>query len=166
MKVVAYFAVSADGFVAGEYDDVSWVSKDSWDNYKKLVSDAKLAVIGRRTYDLMHHDEFISDCRYLVLTTASDISKKHTDIEFSSQPREALAKLKAQGHQCAVAVGGAKSFATLMRDRLINEVYLDVEPVMLGMGVRLFEGEMGTLRLLDSNILANGTTVQLHYQVR
>lgn len=166
MKVVAYFAVSADGFVAGEYDDVSWVSKESWDTYKKLVSDAKLAVVGRRTYDLMHHDEFIADCRYLVLTTATDISKKHTDIEVTSAPREALAKLKAQGRQCAVAVGGAKAFATLMRDRLINELYLDVEPVLIGTGVRLFEGEMGTLKLLDTHTLENGKTVQLHYQVR
>ncbi len=165
MKVVAYFAVSADGFIAGEHDDVSWVSEDSWNNYRKLVSAARFAVVGRRTYELMKPDEFIDDCRYLVLTTSSDVSKKHTNVEVTDAPREALQKLKAQGHQCAAVIGGASTFATLMHERLIEELYLDIEPVLLGSGIRLFEGEAGPMKFLDSQVLANGKTVQIHYQI-
>lgn len=165
MKVVAYFAISADGFIAGEHDDVSWVSKNSWDSYKKLVENARYAVVGRRTYDLMKPDEFIDDCRYLVLSSSHDIAKKHTDVEVSDTPKQALDKLKASGHQCAAVIGGAKTFSTLMRDKLIDELFLDIEPVLLGSGVRLFEGEVGSMTLLETLVHADKKTVQLHYKV-
>jgi dihydrofolate reductase len=165
MKVVAYFAVSADGFIADEHDGVSWVSKASWSNYTKLVTDARFAIVGRRTYEMMKSDEFIDECRYLVLSSNQELHKKHENVEISTQPREALAKLKSQGHQCAAVIGGAHTFAKLMQEQLIEELYLDVEPVLLGKGVRLFEGEAGSLKLLETTLLPNMKTVQLHYGV-
>lgn len=53
-----------------------------------------------------------------------------------------------------------------MKEGLINEIYLDVEPLIFGKGIKLFADSdfEYNLELLEVNKL-NENTVQLHYKV-
>jgi dihydrofolate reductase len=63
-------------------------------------------------------------------------------------------------------VCGGGSNAGFMKENLIAEIYLDIEPIVFGKGIRLFaESEFETkLRLLEIKKLADNE-IQLHYQV-
>lgn len=56
--------------------------------------------------------------------------------------------------------------ASFMLENLVDEIYLDIEPIVFGRGIKVFaenDFEM-KLRLIETKKLSNDET-QLHYQV-
>jgi len=168
MKVILYMAVSANGYIAGENDNVEWVSEDSWNSYLKKVKEIGCVIIGRKTYDLMPNDEFVEGVRYIVLTRSAEIlSKKTSNIEFSNkEPGELLESLQKEGIKEVCICGGGEINTAFMKESLIDEMYLDVEPIVLGKGIQLFVGDFeANVELIDMKKLSPNE-VQLHYRVK
>lgn len=62
--------------------------------------------------------------------------------------------------------GGGKLNAAFMKENLIDEIYLDVEPVVHGKGIRLFADAdfEAKLKLLGTNKFSKNE-IQMHYRV-
>ncbi len=75
MKVILYLAITANGYIAGEHDEVEWVSEASWNSYLYIVKKIGCVIIGRRTYDLMKEDEFMDGVTYIVITHEKELPK-------------------------------------------------------------------------------------------
>ena len=62
--------------------------------------------------------------------------------------------------------GGGTLNTSFMAENLIDEIYLDVEPIVFGKGIRLFKENdfEAKLKLLEIKKLSNDE-IQLHYQV-
>ncbi|MFC1656517.1 dihydrofolate reductase family protein [Patescibacteria group bacterium] len=160
-------ATTANGFISGKKHYFNWVSKKSRANYLKQVKKSGYVIIGRRTYDVMPRSEFLKDIHYVVFTNQKNLKKKSPLVRFTNQkPVSILKELKKEGAKEICICGGGKLNASFMKEKLIDEMYLDVEPFIFVKGIKLFEGENfeGKLKLLGIKKYSPNT-IQLHYQV-
>jgi len=172
MKVILYMAITANGMIAKGNDDVSWVSDTEWESYSEMIKKAGNMIIGRKTYEVMLKiDDFnksnLNEIKTVVLT--NDASLKIHNPQFVSaatSPRGALDILLNQGFETIMVCGGGKLNASFMSENLIDEIYLDVEPVVFGKGIGLFAEKdfEAKLKLLENKKLSEGE-IQLHYKV-
>ncbi len=165
-------AITINGFIAKENDDTSWVTEIEWASFSGMIRKNGNMIIGKRTYEVMiDNDEFnrsnLNKIKSVVLT--NDTSLKIHNPEFISvaiSPQEAINILHKKGFETIMVCGGGGSNASFMKENLIDEIYLDIEPVTFGKGVHLFaESEFeAKLKLLEIKKLSDDE-IQLHYQV-
>lgn len=169
MKVILYMAITINGFIAKENDDASFVSEIEWDSFRNMIKSTGNMIIGSRTYEIMRDDEEfknLENIRVLVVsenTNFKTITNNHSAIK---SPKDALAILEKEGFDNALVAGGGTLNASFMEENLVDEIYLDVEPVVFGKGIRLFrENDFeAKLKLLETKKLSD-SEIQLHYQV-
>lgn len=76
---------------------------------------------------------------YVVVTSKKSLKKKSPNVVFADSPKATLKLLKQKGFKTACVFGGGKLNATFMREGLVDEIYLDVEPFVLGKGIALLQ---------------------------
>lgn len=170
MKTILYMAMTVNGKIAGIDHDTSWTSKEDWAGFRAMCRKTGNAIIGRRTYDMVKkEDTQLDDILTVVLThepTLLSQQSPHT-IFTNKHPRDVIAMLREKGFKEALVAGGGILNSTFLKEGLIDELYIDIEPLILGRGIPLFaDGEFAPrLKLLKIKMLSNHQTVQLHYQV-
>ena len=170
MKVILYMAVSADGFIATKTDDTSWVSDTDWENFKKLIESTGVIVVGKRTYDVGIADGTFPYAKalHIVMTHDKELIKQSlSTIIFTDKDPRQIIKLAQLHHKDSLLVaGGGHTNGAFLKAGLINEIILSVHPIILGDGIKLFEGITLTksLKLLDVKNLPENL-IQLHFQV-
>lgn len=160
MSNILYMAISQDGFIADSNDETPW-SDAAWESFKDFVISCDVILLGRRTFQIMQeNDEFVVGPRYIVVTNSKDLlTGDLTKINISS--KEDVPKAKKLG-----IIGGGELNGQLAKLNVINEIILDIEPIKLKTGIRLF-GKYDIplkLKLFDSKQIGDAT-VQRHYKV-
>ncbi len=170
MKVILYMGVSINGYIAKEDGDSEWTSEEDLEGFYKHSKGAGNIIMGANTF------KSASDYGYFPFPEAVNIMMTHQINEnkwgdkvifTDKSPKEVLRLLEEKGFKEAFIAGGGKINASFMKLGLIDEIYLDVEPLLLGKGIQLFAREdfEYELELLEVNKL-NKNTVQLHYLVK
>ena len=81
------------------------------------------------------------------------------------QPQEICAKLEARGIHKAALLGGPSTNLQFLRAGLVDEIYLTVEPVTIGRGIRFLNEPLESRwTLADSQVLNERGTIVLHYK--
>lgn len=81
------------------------------------------------------------------------------------QPQEICAKLEARGIQKAALLGGPSTNLQFLRAGLVDEIFLTVEPVTIGCGIRFLNEPLESRWILaDSQVLNERGTIVLHYK--
>ncbi len=153
-------AISQDGFIAGSNDETPW-SDASWESFREFAISCDIILLGRRTFQIMQeNDEFVTGPRYIVMTNNKDLpTRDFAKISISS--KEDLPKAEKLG-----IIGGGELNGQLAKLNVIDEIILDIEPIKLRAGVRLF-GRYDIplkLKLLGSKQIGDAT-IQRHYEV-
>lgn len=151
--------VSIDGFVAGPNGEMDWIGIDQnmFDYVGKITDTAATAFYGRKTFEMMdgywpdagkkpnaskhdiEHSEWYNNADKLVLSN-SMIGKNKDKVHFigADSLSDAIATAKEKGN---IAVFGSPSaIHELFAKNLVDEMYLFVNPVLLGQGIPLFKG--------------------------
>jgi dihydrofolate reductase len=166
MKVILYMAMSANGMIAKSDDDTSWISEVEWNSYSAAVRSAGCFIIGRRTYHILtNQPEFaeLKDVR-LVVVSEKDFPVVASHHSVAHSPKEALEQLK--DFKEIIIAGGGMLNSSFLKENLIDEIYLDIEPAIVGKGIPLFR-EVDVerkLELLGIKKLSDHE-IQLHYKV-
>jgi dihydrofolate reductase len=160
MSNILYMAISQDGFIADANDKTPW-SDAAWKSFKEFVISCDVILLGRRTFQIMQeNDEFVAGPRYIVVTNNKDLPTGDlTKVSISS--KEAMPKAKKLG-----IIGGGELNSKLAKLGVVDEIILDIEPIRLKTGIRLF-GKYDIplkLKLLGSKPIGDAT-VQRHYKV-
>ena len=166
MKVILYMAVSANGIIAKSDDDTSWISKEEWDSYSLAVRTAGCLIVGRRTYHILTKQPEFAEFKdvKLVVVSHEDFITLTPDHLIAHSPKEALDFLK--DYKEIVVAGGGILNASFLAEKLVDEIYLDIEPIIFGKGIPLFKDKefeqklkfVGQKKITDNEI-------QLHYKV-
>lgn len=166
MKVILYMAVSANGMIAKSDDNTNWISQTEWNSYSLAVQAAGNLIVGRRTYNILtKQPEFaeLKDIKVVVVSKQSftPISTNHM---IASSPKEALELLK--DFEKVILAGGGILNTSFLEQNLVDEIFLDIEPIILGGGIKLFnDGAVEAhLELLETKQLSPNE-IQLHYKV-
>ena len=169
MKVILYMAISADGFIAKLDHETPWTD-DEFRSYSSHIKHAGNLIIGKTTWDFMLEDnpfDQLGNPLVVVLTSSTD-NPPRDKVIFVKNFSQAIKALKDQGFSEIIVAGGSQVDRAALDSGLIDEIYLDIEPIAFGQGISLFAQSSKTapvkLNLLGTKKIGD-SGVQLHYQV-
>jgi dihydrofolate reductase len=168
MKTILYMTISLDGYIARTDGNMDYGLPASWDSYFNFCKRTGNLIIGRKTYDVMTKDEFAVGCLYVVMTKKPVVEPKIKNvIFFEGTPQEAIEMLKARGFGSVGLGGGGKLNSAFLNAGLIDEMIIDIEPVVIGQGIKIFPETTAEFKfeLIDDNRLS-GDEMQLRYKVK
>jgi dihydrofolate reductase len=190
-KVRVHMSMSLDGFVTGpdvSHENPMGVDGDRLHQWMFATPvdprDAEVAaemysprttgavIIGRRTFDLGEkpwgeNGTFHLPCFVVTHRPKDRLVKGPTTFTFVTDGIEsALAQAQAAAGDRGVNVMGAQTARQLLRDGLLDEIHLNLVPVLLGGGTRLFE-DLGpdSMELERSRVVESPAVTHLTYRV-
>jgi dihydrofolate reductase len=169
-RVIAGMTMSLDGFINDRNGDVSRLYPDfdalrESDAVQEAMERTGAVVMGRRSYDMANGDftgyEFQTPIFVLTHRPPDQVAKGENDklsFTFVTDGIEsAIAQAKAAaGDKDVTVVGGASTIQQCIKTGLVDELEIDLRPIFLGDGTRLFDGlgdtsvEMETIRVTES----------------
>ena len=168
MKVIIYSIPTLNGFIAMEDEkDYSFISDTSWESYLKEIKKAGVFVMGRRTYEVsLRTGTFPYDCLNVVMTKRKIENRWGNKVIFTnSTPKEVLRMLEKKGFDNVIVSGGHLS-SSFMKEKLVDEIWIDLMPRAFTNGVKIFDGDYfdADLKLLKVEKFAENE-VQLRYKI-
>lgn len=170
MKTILYMGISINGYIAKSDGDSEWTSEEDLKGFYEHSKSAGNIIMGKNTF------HSASDYGYFPFPDAVNVIMTHQLLEnkwgdkvivTDKSPKEVLQMLEERGFKEAFLAGGGHLNSSFMKEGLIDELYLDVEPIVFGKGIKLFADEdfEVNFEFLEVNKL-NENTVQLHYKVK
>lgn len=170
-KVIVYIAMSLDGYIATQDDNIdflSMVEEEGQDyGYSDFIKTVDTVILGRKTYDKVislgvgfpHADK---ETYIITRTPRPDIG---TVKFYTYNLKELVVGLKNKPGKNIFVDGGAEIINELLRDNLIDEFYISIIPVLLGSGISLFKSGRPelNLKLVNSTSFKKGL-VQLYFR--
>jgi dihydrofolate reductase len=178
-RVHAGMAVSLDGFVADRNGSVERLSdptvlRDA-DYLNALIAETGAVVMGRRSFDMAEDpDWYVGNYEFqvpiFVLTHQPPVAPKQDEqltFTFVTDGVEsAIAKAKAAARHNVVQVLGASVIQQVLRAGLVDELHVEVMPVLLGAGLRLFDGPgLERVSLTKIGVREVGAMTELRFRV-
>lgn len=170
-KVIVYIAMSLDGYIAGEGDDLSFLSivqQDGEDyGYHAFVETVDTVIIGRKTYDWVCRQGIIphEDKSLYVITRNPQLSDSSSQY-YSGDLYELMKKLLSESGKHIYCDGGAELIDSLLNMKMIDECIISIIPTIVGGGTPLFRKHHEIkFNLLNSTSFSSGL-VQVHYAVQ
>ncbi|HVZ11530.1 MAG TPA: dihydrofolate reductase family protein [Patescibacteria group bacterium] len=143
MKITLVAVTSLDGCITygDETDIYKWTSPEDQDFFFKKIQESKLIIMGSGTYEVIKSNIQHSANRLRVVLTKHPEKYKKDEIngqlEFSDEmPSQLINRLSS--FEEALLLGGSKVYSSFMRESLVDEIYLTIEPTIFGKGKRLF----------------------------
>jgi dihydrofolate reductase len=174
MHVFLIAAQTLDGFIARSETESSfdWTTPEDKTFYIQMIKRAMHMVVGSTT--LKTFRRFPRDMRVYVYTRqpekfdSSQLSQAAVYEPTKESPQDLVARLTAEGVEEVAICGGASIYTQFLTAGVVNTLYLTVEPVLFGTGVRLFSTSdpiTQRLQLKQSSKLNEIGTILLEYEV-
>ena len=155
-KVMFGLSVSLDGFIADKNDDPSLVFAwfaTAWDRFYEVAGDplneSGAVIMGRRSFGQIYGengwvfpDGTAPDWPVFVLQSQArePVKKGKTQFHFVTDGIEsAIKQAQELAGEKYVALHGASSVQQALKAGLLDEFHMNIVPVLLGEGVRLFD---------------------------
>jgi dihydrofolate reductase len=184
-KIILLMHASLDGLVGGPHGEMDWILHDEemFQYVTKHFEGLGAALYGRVTYQMMesywptvpknpestkqelHHAEWVEKISKLVISKSLDkVTWNNTRLIKDNLAEEIIA-LKKQSGGDVMIFGSPRLSHSLMSLGLIDEYLLQINPILLGEGIPLFQDLKGRakLRLISHQTFKNGV-IGLHYQ--
>ncbi len=147
-------------------------SKEDQEYFFQTLQNNNLLIMGSKTYEAARDEIKLSDDRLRVVLTSRPDDYRHeavtNQLEFTSdKPKIVLQKLEKRGYTQAILLGGARTNTDFFKERLVDEIWLTLEPKIFGEGNDLLSSvELDLdLQLLESEKLNDTGTLLLKYEL-
>lgn len=183
-KLIYPINVSLDGYMEDDRGNLEWSISDDevftfWTDFQRPIG---TCLYGRRMYESMVYWETASVKKgdqpeevwefskiwqaaekIVYSQTLQSVSSGRTRIEREFDP-DAIRRLK-ESSEADITIGGSELAGQAMREGLIDECHLIVNPIVLGGGKRAFPDNLHMrLELIGERRFGSGV-VHLHYRV-
>lgn len=157
-RIVSHMHISLDGYTAGKKGEMDWIKFDDkmFDFVKTLTDAADTACYGRVTWQMMddywpqaasrpnaskhdrEHSHWYNTVEKIVFShTIQDPDKEKTTF-IGDGFTEYLRELKQQTGKDILLLGSPSTTRFLMKENLIDDYWLFVNPIVLGKGIPMF----------------------------
>src|SRR5687768_5921276 len=183
-KLVLFMHTSLDGFVAGPQGELDWinVNEEIFDFAENKINQTDTALYGRKTFEMMegywptaadqpnatrhdiNHSKWYKKVAKIVLSrTMKNKTLPNTTI-VNDNLAEVINSIKNESGSDIIIFGSPSASHSLMEENLIDEFWLFVNPILLGEGIPMFDGNYPRqkLTLMDSHVFSSGV-ICLHY---
>jgi dihydrofolate reductase len=177
-KLVSFFHISLDGYVAGLNGEMDWIKVDDeiFEYVGDRVNDSDTALYGRVTWQMMEgywptaadqpnaskhdidHAAWYKKAEKIVLSESMQGEQFPNTVFIGEDVENRIKAIKQQDGKEIVIFGSPSATHSLLQYDLIDEFWLFVNPVLLGKGMPLFKNisETTQLTLVSSKTFANG----------
>ena len=170
MTVTLFMAISLDGYIADSEGGEDFLSHENWKTCVQFVKEYGNLIVGRKTYEAVKawdeeysFDQFASATK-VILTKNNDFTCPKGYF-CATSPSKAIEIIKKNGLDKPFITGGAEVNASFLREGLISDIFLNINPVVLGDGKNLFAKDILQTDLkLEKMIQLPENIVQLHYK--
>jgi dihydrofolate reductase len=142
MKVTLYAATSIDGYIATQDGNSDWISEAGLPYFTAALKNAGCVIVGRKSFKQFEGELYpMKDLLNIVLTKAPDDQDKspYSNVVYTSLTAKEILKLaESKGYSTVVLVGGGETNSTFLNEQLIDEIIIDIQPIVLGEGIKLF----------------------------
>ncbi len=158
-------ALTADGYIGKNSAHAAlWTGKADKRRFIAKTKEAKVMVMGSNTWQTLGGKP-LKD-RYHVIYSPTPIDNLPAGVETTTKsPAELLRDLEARGYSEVAICGGSQIYTMFMKSGLVTKLYLTVEPIIFGDGVRLFKEDMDYKLTLVNSTVEEGALL-LEYDVR
>jgi len=179
--------VSLDGFVCGPGDELDWATMDDDAIGEFLIPDLQKTVdtmlVGRKLYqgfeqfwptvpenpaskpELVAFARWMNDtAKWVFSNTLKEVNWKNSRLAISD-PSATIAQLKKETGGDMVIFGGASLAAHFVKNNLVDEFRIKLEPVLLGKGKSLYTDLTARVNLKLIRSKAFGSVSCLYYEV-
>jgi len=170
-KLILGLAVTLDGYIEGPNGEYDWCFTDQDYGLKEFFSRIDAIFIGRKSYEVMqkHADgENIPGMPAMTEYVFSGTlrSVKEGAVLVSGDSIAEARKIKEQPGRDIWLFGGASLTDALMKEGLVDELWMSVHPLLLGSGKLLFHerNSRTQLTLLENKTYETGL-VSLRYSI-
>jgi len=185
-KLILLMHTSLDGFVAGPNGEMDWIRFDAElaDYVGKITDSADTALYGRITYEMMEsywptaaesptatkhdieHANWVNNALKIVFSRTREKTNWKNTMIIKDDIAEKIADMKNQPGKNLLLIGSASITHVFMQHNLIDEYWINVNPVLLGEGTPLFTNisDRVNLKLVQAKTFAHGV-VGLQYEV-
>jgi dihydrofolate reductase len=173
-KLIVSENVTLDGVM--ESPGLSYQSEDMAEVLQGQMMAADALLLGRVTYqefaaywpfqanDAAGVADYINKVAKFVVSSTLDKADWHNTTILSGNAADEITKLKQQSGQDIVVTGSGVLVHSLMRDNLIDEYRLFINPIVAGRGKRLFpNGIEQALQHVETKTFSSGA-VMIRYQ--
>lgn len=168
-EVFLIAAITADGFIARNSNEfANWTSPADKKRFVTLTREAKVMIMGSTTFNT-----FIAPLPgrlHVVYSHFENYEKKwpnHLIETTQLPPRELIESLKKRGFNKIAICGGSSIYSQFLESGLIDKIYLTIEPLMFGDGIKLFNKQLHKSFILQTQSVetVQHGTVFINYNV-
>jgi dihydrofolate reductase len=174
MRVTLVAAQSVDGFITKHGEPgTAFTSAADQAHFRRALGQFDCGLMGGETYrvarDVIRSRRGPNRLR-VVLTRRPEAFAADAEpgvLEFTQgPPAEILQHLERRGHRACALLGGAQIHALFLAARLVDELWLTLEPCLFGTGTPLVGAPLDAqLRLLGSERLDGSDSLLLRYSL-
>lgn len=162
-------AMTLNGIIARKDFTEDFLSDYNWEVFCKISNKIGCFIIGRKTYEIIttYEDYTLDKIKKVKKIVVSNKSLKDTkDFFFVNSPKEAINKAKMLGFNEVLLAGGGKINGEFMKLGLVDEMFFNMNPVILGKGIKVISEQnfQYKLRLLGVKKIKEGI-VRVHYKI-
>lgn len=173
-KLIYYVAMSLDGYIAGENDEVGdfIYLGEGVNQYLADLKSFEAVILGRKTYEFGYKFGAVPGepspayphMKHYIVSNSLTFDHPHPDVQVIKLSD--VASLKSTAPTDIYLCGGGELAGDLLKHKLIDEVRVKLNPLLLGKGIKLFEGVdiPFKLSLLDQKSYPDGMLI-LSYRV-
>lgn len=167
IKYTAYVATSIDGRISkGSLSSVDWTSKEDWNFFQKALTEMDAVVVGHNTFRVSENR--LKWRNTIVLTSKVDHLKTKGTVTFFNPEKSSLRKfLETKGYKKIAILGGGKIYDFCLNHKMIDELFVTIEPYVFTTGVPMFSGSKfrkNKFILQSIKKLNKRGTILLHYK--
>nr|AIA14429.1 Dihydrofolate reductase [uncultured bacterium] len=163
MKVFIIAAATADGFIArNDHQHIDWTSQEDKKFFVNMTKESGVMVMGGNTYRTFRNP--LPGRRHIVYTRGE--VKGEAFEKTTENPQDLIKRLKQEGYTSIAIIGGSSIYSMFLDAGAVTDIYLTIEPLLFGEGVKLFDSTLDTKLELKSSKNLNDDTILFHYKVK
>ncbi len=169
-KIVFYGAISLDGYLADKQDNLQWLFDTDLggiSTYEAFEKEVDTVVMGRVTYE--ETQKLLGDTPFYpgkekIIFSHTQTGRINEGRFISEDVVSVLKHLREKEGKMIWIVGGGGLLTQLIKANMIDELWIQIAPVLLGKGKRLFEEGEYAQRLEFVETTQMGELTELHFK--
>lgn len=165
MNKIAYCASWANG-VCAEPEKSALFEESSLESLKRLIRRVESVVVGYNAYRLMIEKKLNFANTKVVVLSKENASVLGDNISVATSPKEALGFFSVGTSANVLIAGGVSTVTSFVESGLVDELILDIEPVLMS-GVSPLFGNLShriNMDLIGMRKIG-AATIQMHYRI-
>ncbi len=170
MKVILFMAMSLNGIIASENGSEDFLSDTNWETFSELAEKHGCFIVGRKTYEMVqkwpdYNFDNINAKLKIVISSGKGLRLRPSFL-LANSPKDAIEKAGVLSFKSAILAGGSIINSAFIKENLIDEVIINIEPVILGSGIPIFgENEFEKCLSLIETVKITDNILQVRYRV-